>query len=84
VEAEMNEFRTSKHLVAAVAVAASVMTMIPGGAFAQNAPPAPPAVGDAARDFTLHRLDGQAVTLSALEKSGPVVVLMLRGWVGYQ
>lgn len=44
----------------------------------------PPAVGEPARDFTLSRLDGTNVTLSRLWKSGPVVVLMLRGWVGYQ
>jgi peroxiredoxin len=41
-------------------------------------------VGDAARDFTLSRMDGKAITLSALTGQGPVVVLMLRGWVGYQ
>jgi len=38
-----------------------------------------PAVGDKARDFTLSRVDGKPITLSALRKSGPVVVLMLRG-----
>ena len=48
------------------------------------APAAPPAVGEAARDFTLSRIDGKPITLSALAKEGPVVVLMLRGWVGYQ
>jgi len=48
------------------------------------APAAPPAVGEAARDFTLSRIDGRPITLSALTKQGPVVVLMLRGWVGYQ
>ena len=45
---------------------------------------APPAVGDKARDFTLNRLDGKPIQLSALTKEGPVVMLMLRGWVGYQ
>lgn len=45
---------------------------------------APPAVGDKARDFTLSRLDGRKIQLSALNKDGPVVMLMLRGWVGYQ
>jgi peroxiredoxin len=43
-----------------------------------------PAVGDRAKDFTLNTLDGTKVTLSSLYKKGPVVVLMLRGWVGYQ
>jgi len=45
---------------------------------------APPAVGDKMKDFTLSKLDGTKLSLSALEKSGPVVVVMLRGWVGYQ
>ncbi len=80
----MNGFRGVRRLVTAVAVAGSVMTVIPGRAFAQHAPAVPPVIGEAARDFTLRRIDGQVVTLSALEKSGPVVVLMLRGWVGYQ
>lgn len=44
----------------------------------------PPAVGDRARDFTLNRLDGKPITLSALTQEGPVVLIMLRGWVGYQ
>lgn len=44
----------------------------------------PPAVGEPARDFTLSRLDGTSVQLSALNKAGPVVLVMLRGWVGYQ
>jgi hypothetical protein len=45
---------------------------------------APPAVGDKARDFTAKRLDGRPVHLAELTKGGPVVMLMLRGWVGYQ
>jgi len=45
---------------------------------------APPALEDRARDFTLNRLDGERIQLSALLKQGPVVMLMLRGWVGYQ
>jgi len=51
---------------------------------APKAPSMPPAVGDMARDFTLNRLDGRPVHLADLLKSGPVVMLMLRGWVGYQ
>lgn len=45
---------------------------------------APPAVGEKARDFTARRLDGRPVHLAELTKGGPVVMLMLRGWVGYQ
>lgn len=69
---------------AAFVVAASVLAFVPAGLCAQSIPAAPPAVGESARDFTLRGLDGQAVALSSLEKSGPVVVLVLRGWVGYQ
>ncbi|MGL4464935.1 MAG: peroxiredoxin family protein [Planctomycetia bacterium] len=43
-----------------------------------------PAVGDAAPDFSLKTLDGDAVTLSKLNADGPVVVIMLRGFPGYQ
>jgi hypothetical protein len=44
----------------------------------------PPAVGAKATDFTLNTLDGKAVTLSEINKSAPVVVVVLRGWNGYQ
>jgi hypothetical protein len=80
----MTQSQSVRGWVAGFAVAAGVLAFVPAGVFAQSTPTAQPAVGEAARDFTLHRLDGQAVTLSSLEKSGPVVVLMLRGWVGYQ
>ena len=45
---------------------------------------APPSVGEKMKDFTLAKLDGSKVSLSGLMKTGPVVVVMLRGWVGYQ
>src|SRR5215469_9168178 len=43
-----------------------------------------PAVGDAAKDFALDTMDGKTVRLSELTKKGPVVLVVLRGWVGYQ
>jgi peroxiredoxin len=43
-----------------------------------------PAVGDKAKDFSLKTLDGKEIKLSELLKTGPVVVVQLRGWVGYQ
>jgi peroxiredoxin Q/BCP len=43
-----------------------------------------PKVGDKAPDFTLAQIDGQKVTLSTELKSGPVVLIVGRGWVGYQ
>lgn len=48
------------------------------------APGTPPALGDPVRDFTLRGLDGQPLHLAALTRQGPVVLIFLRGWVGYQ
>ncbi len=47
-------------------------------------PAAPPAAGEKARDFSLADLDGKQVTLTGLTKTGPVVLVVLRGWPGYQ
>src|SRR5882724_2545798 len=44
----------------------------------------PPAVGDKAPDFTLKTLDDQMVKLSDLTLSGKVVLVVLRGYPGYQ
>lgn len=43
-----------------------------------------PAVGDKAPDFTLQALDGQSMTLSKLTADSPVVLVVLRGYPGYQ
>ena len=43
-----------------------------------------PKVGDKAPDFTLAQIDGRKLTLSAELKAGPVVLIVGRGWVGYQ
>jgi len=43
-----------------------------------------PKVGDKAPDFTLAQIDGKKLTLSTELKSGPVVLIVGRGWVGYQ
>lgn len=45
---------------------------------------AAPAVGTSAPDFTLRTLTGEGVTLSALTAKAPVVLVVLRGWPGYQ
>ncbi len=45
---------------------------------------APPSVGDKAPDFTLKTLNDQTVRLSNLTASGKVVLVVLRGWPGYQ
>ena len=45
---------------------------------------APPVVGAAAKDFTLESVEGGRTRLSELTKEGPVVLVVLRGWPGYQ
>jgi len=44
----------------------------------------PPVVGDKAPDFSLKTLDDQTVRLSELTAKSKVVLVMLRGWPGYQ
>jgi peroxiredoxin len=61
-----------------VGIALSVLAQSP------TTKPAQLAVGEKARDFTVKRIDGKEIQLFALIKEGPVVMLMLRGWVGYQ
>lgn len=43
-----------------------------------------PKVGDRAPEFSLKTVDDQTVRLSALTAKGNVVLVMLRGWPGYQ
>ena len=43
-----------------------------------------PKVGDSAADFTLKTPAGESVSLASLNKKGPVVLVVLRGWPGYQ
>lgn len=46
--------------------------------------PAAPKVGDEAKDFELDALGGGKVKLSELTAKGPVVLVVLRGYPGYQ
>ena len=43
-----------------------------------------PSVPDKARDFTLRATNGSTVTLSDLTRKSPVVLVVLRGYPGYQ
>ena len=43
-----------------------------------------PKVGDKAPDFTLKALDDQTVRLGELTTKGKVVLIIVRGWPGYQ
>lgn len=49
-----------------------------------QAQPSPPPVGSDAPGFTLTNLDGEPVALQALTREGPVVLVVLRGYPGYQ
>ena len=44
----------------------------------------PPKVGDAAPDFKLKTLEDQEIRLGDLTAKGKVVLVVLRGWPGYQ
>ncbi len=74
-----------------VAVAAAVLLGAADPASPSTAPatqPAirtkPPQVGEKAPSLSLQTLDGKKVDLAESLKKGPVVVVQLRGWVGYQ
>lgn len=44
----------------------------------------PPKVGETAPDFELKNLKGESIKLSLLAEKGPVVLVLLRGFPGYQ
>jgi peroxiredoxin len=44
----------------------------------------PPVVGDTAPDFNLKTLEAKPVELKQLTAESPVVLVVLRGWPGYQ
>ena len=50
----------------------------------EDRPSAPPVVGEMAKDLELASIDGEQVKLSQLTKQGPVVLVVLRGFPGYQ
>jgi peroxiredoxin len=49
-----------------------------------SADAAPPTTGEKAQDFRLSTLEGKMVRLSDLTPRGPVVLVVLRGFPGYQ
>ena len=61
----------------------SLLTVLTFAALSANAAP-PPAVGDVAPDFTLKTLDAKSIALKQLTAQSPVVLIVLRGWPGYQ
>lgn len=48
------------------------------------APAAPPKLGEIVPNFALQTLDEKPVELKRLTDQGPVVLVVLRGWPGYQ
>jgi peroxiredoxin Q/BCP len=79
-------FELSRVLARLCAVAAAGALAVMGPLSASQSPisSAPPAIGDKAPDFTLPGVDGTDVKLSAELQRGPVVLILLRGWPGYQ
>lgn len=70
-------------LVKAVLVAAIASAAVGGVALAAGFGAAPK-IGDKARPFSLTALDGARVTLDSEVARGPVVLVLARGWPGYQ
>jgi peroxiredoxin len=71
--------------IVARALAAIALVSTVGIATSSSAATAkPPAVGEKARDFTLTELGGDTLSLSQFTKAGPVVLIVLRGYPGYQ
>ncbi len=67
----------------AILHATLVLLWLAGGSLSQAAD-GPPKVGDKATDFTLNGLDGSPTKLSAITGKGTVVLVVLRGFPGYQ
>lgn len=66
-----------------VSTAAALM-LFSWASLARSADTAPPAVGDKAPEFTLRSVAGTEVRLSELVAQGPVALVVLRGYPGYQ
>jgi peroxiredoxin Q/BCP len=63
---------------------ATVLVMLLTATVSFAADVKPPAVGDKAPGLELKTLSDESVSLAAMREKGPVVVIVLRGWVGYQ
>jgi thioredoxin-dependent peroxiredoxin len=72
-----------KHRTVALSLIAAALTAACADA-AEKERAAAPKVGDVAKDFDLTDLAGEKVKLSKLAEKGPVVVVVLRGYPGYQ
>ena len=74
--------------IAAIFVLAVAISLARAGQATQMAPMAgsagTPTVGQKAPDFSLGAVDGATVRLSSEVARGPVILVVLRGWPGYQ
>jgi len=75
--------KMSTSLVAVTMLVCGVLSMV-RAADAPQQKPKTPRQGYKAPDFTLTSLDGQEVNLFTLLKTNPVVLVVLRGYPGYQ
>jgi peroxiredoxin Q/BCP len=71
-----NRVLTATVLVAALAAVSPIV--------AAGGPGKAPKLGDKAPPFSLLDVDGQRITLDGELTHGPVVLVLLRGWPGYQ
>lgn len=73
------EFAARIRLLRNLTIALLLTALLPAASAAE-----PPQVGESAPNFTLHTLEGKAVELNQLATNGTVVLVVLRGWPGYQ
>lgn len=78
------EFGGTACFAARILLGALLVALPLGTALAQGGISETPDMGTEAPDFTLSTPEGKAVTLSALTAKGPVVLIVLRGYPGYQ
>jgi thioredoxin-dependent peroxiredoxin len=74
---------TNRVISAAMAILVMLIATAPLNA-AEESMLKPPVVGEKAPDFKLNNLDGKPVALNELTKSSPTVLIVLRGYPGYQ
>lgn len=80
----MNMFKIASKITLALTLMLFIQSVCQTNVSAGIESSSPPAVGKTAKDFTLSNLSGQQVKLSDQLKKGPVVLLVLRGYPGYQ
>jgi len=76
-----NKERRLNQITSSYRLACLLMALAVPHVFAQLAPPA---VGEAARDFTPSTVDGKVLRLSEVAAKRPTALIVLRGYPGYQ